>query len=298
MIEGLQAFATQVRVLAAITDIPCIPSYSTPVSNATKEMTMRAVIGVLLVMFGAASVSAQVAPPVTPPVNRRPPTAEELAKHEESMRLRAQRQALRDLDAGTITLEQAAARSGGHVTLDATPNPDTFEARDLASLAKQSRLVVIGRPFGVAQSQLSDDQRNVVTRYTVQVDEVVTSHGPQLAKLVTVEVPGGRVDFAGGNYAEALHGPELKIGERYVLYLRGTCDAMGEAPRASTLAAGVAGDTARAPQVFAPAGFQREGIFQVTSDNVVSLAPAEHSLKRQYDKRPVEAFLAEVRAAR
>ncbi len=224
----------------------------------------------------------------------RPPTPSQEVERQEALRARAERDALRDLDNGTITLEQAAVRAGGHVTIDAKPNVDSFQAPDLSSLAKQSSLVVIGRVSGAPQVQLSDDQRNIVTRYNVLVDEVVLGRNtPALLKLVTIEVLGGRVNFSGGAYAEFVNGLELKSGDRYVLYLR---------DRASTTQSQGAQLSAAAPNagaVFVPAGYQHEGIFRVVDGNVASLAPsATNRLKRQYDGKPVDAFLAEVRAAR
>jgi hypothetical protein len=248
---------------------------------------MKVFCNLLLTMaFSVATVFAQGV--------HRPPTPSQEAERQEKLRARAERDALRELDNGTITLEQAATRAGGHVTIDARPNPDAFQAPDLSSLAKQSSLVVMGRVVGEPQVQLSDDQRSIVTRYMVLVDEVIRGHKtPALMKVATVEVLGGRVNFNGGAYAEFVNDLELKTGDRYVLYLR---DRVSSTEGKSMQLATPASDAAA---VFVPAGYQHEGIFRVADGNVVSLAAsATNRLKRQYDGKPVEAFLAQVRAAR
>jgi hypothetical protein len=247
---------------------------------------MKRLIGVVLLSLAGAGVSAQD--------DRRSVTDEQqrLARAEVE-RLRAERGAFRALASGVISLDEAARQAGGYLRIDASPNPDYFSAPDLATLSRKSVLVIVGRPYGTPRVGLSDDKRRVVTQYDVQVDEVLRGRGvSQLAASVVLEVPGGRLAFANGAVAEVVNGPNIQIGESYLLYLQFKSKASGF----SHLELG--GTTGVADKVYILSWLQQEGIFRVSGNEVVSLAPATHALKRRYDGRPVERLLTDARVSK
>jgi hypothetical protein len=135
-------------------------------------------------------------------------------------RLKRERNAIRELTRGSITLSQAVHQAGGQLTLDATPNPDYFRLADVESLTRESPFVVVASRRSEPRVQLSDDERSIVTRYDMEVESVIRSpHAKERLARLTVEVPGGRLTLKEGN-AAVVNGPTLRDGEKYTLYLQ------------------------------------------------------------------------------
>jgi hypothetical protein len=212
----------------------------------------------------------------------------------EIQHLRLERNAIRELMRGSITLAEAVQRAGGRLTLDASPNPDYFRAADVESLTKQSQVVVLARRLGDPRVQLSDDERSIVTRYDIEIDTVVRApETTEPLKRLTVEVPGGELAMKEG-VAAVVNGPTLKSGEKYLLFLQSKNEPSKNDP-SSTAAAGSPND------IFLVTGFHYEGILPVDKASTIRTSPALPSPSapaQQYGGRTVVSLVAEVRATR
>lgn len=195
-------------------------------------------------------------------------------------RLATERNAVRGLMSGEISLPEAVRQAGGRLTLDATPNPDYFRVPDLESLTKTSQIVVLARPYGSPRVQLSDDGRSIVTQYEMLVDTMVRpdNRSARLPKL-TVEVPGGDLTLKEG-IASVVNGPRFTSGDTYVLFLQ------GKSRRQASLR-----------DVFVVTGFHYEGILRVDGSSTVGTSTTSSPrLKQQSTGRSLSALLAEIRA--
>ncbi len=221
----------------------------------------------------------------------RQPTEEQQAEIDQRARMRSQVDAHRALQGGRVTIREAITIAGGRLTLDPSPNIDAYEVPDLATLRSHSILVILGRPYA-AHVQLSDAERRVVTRYAIQVDEVLQrdrDFSPLLAQ-VSVDVPAGRVTLPEG-IAETVNGLELTIGAQYVFFL--------QRPHRAEVATVLAGSTSeKPPEALVVSGLYREGLFRVEGTTLRSLVlPTADHFKRHYDGLPAATFLAHARAA-
>jgi hypothetical protein len=225
--------------------------------------------------------------------------AEQQAAREARARERAQRDLLRDLDGGRITLPEAARLAGGTLVIDRRPVLECFPQLNVRGLVDHSSLVIAGRPF-VARVELTNDRRSIVTTYSVQVDDTFKTR--QLAPLlrhVIVRVPGGRMDFGDGTSADILSGPPLAPGERYVLFLQNDRNTSSAMPGAlsGTSAATSQRDADGPAVIYTPLGVD-EGVFHLRAGRATrSHAHDTSSRLRRHDGISEAIFLAEVKAA-
>lgn len=250
---------------------------------------------ILLVLSGAATVSAQQAPS-TPQTEI---TDAQKAMREQVRRERAARDAIRALASEGTTLQDAVRLAGGQLTLSGRPNPDAFKAADVSELVRKSRVVLVGRPSGSPRVQLSTDRRSIVTQYSIIVDEIVRGGAggrgmPPMMLQVKVDVPGGTMTFPEGT-AEVVNDVALQPDVRYVFFLQREVDApreFGSAPARHAYASS-------SDEPFVITGQHYEGLFRVdngTGDR--SLAATAVHMQARYNGKGLDSFVSEVRAVR
>lgn len=255
---------------------------------------MRRITVLFMLLAATAGATAQTVPQTGTEAQR--------ANRAEGLRMRAEREALRALFIGTITLPEALRRAGGRLTVDARPNIDALEEGDVTSLAKHSRVVLRGQPLGPPRVQLSEDQRTIVTRYTFQVDEILRGGPggrdmPALMVSVTVDIPGGTLTLPEGTVEVVNDAAALDTGASYVLFLQREVDAPAFIDNAAPPRHKAGG--ARGDDPFMIVGAHREGLFLVDNGRVQSLASSSSpGVKERYNGRALESFVNEVRGMR
>jgi hypothetical protein len=191
-----------------------------------------------------------------------------------------ERNAIRNLTSGEITLTEAVKQAGGKLTLDVSPNPDYFHVPDLETLVKKSQIVVVARPYGTPRVEISDDRQSVVTRYDMLVQTIVRAIDKfaRIPKL-TVEVPGGESAVPTGTVS-VVNGPHFDNSTLYLLFLQ-----------AKRTPQGSLGDQ------FVVTGFHYEGILRIEESLTArTSATSSARLTEQYDRQPLQSLLAEIRA--
>jgi hypothetical protein len=194
--------------------------------------------------------------------------------------LEMERNAIRNLASGEITLTEAVKQAGGKLTLDVSPNPDYFHVPDLETLVKKSQIVVVARPYGTPRVEISDDRQSVVTRYDMLVQTIVRAIDKfaRIPKL-TVEVPGGESAVPTGTVS-VVNGPHFDNSTLYLLFLQ-----------AKRTPQGSLGDQ------FVVTGFHYEGILRLEESLTArTSATSSARLTEQYDRQPLQSLLAEIRA--
>lgn len=248
---------------------------------ATRPVISQPMVALLTAMLGLSPGCARQAPADAPRLDSR--TIE---------RLKRERDALRELTSGTLTLAEAVRQAGGQLTLDASPNPDDFRLRDIESLTHESQLVVLARRHGEPRVVLAEDARSIVTRYEMAVDAVVRPAPHAGRTRLVVELPGGRLSLPEGE-AAAINGPTLQSDATYLLFLQTKASfppaRQGE-PQAATAP----------PDVFVVTGAHYEGIFPIDKASTVRPAgtPPAIQTQQQYSGRSVVSLVAAVRATR
>lgn len=227
-------------------------------------------IGLLLTVVGTAAAQT-----VTP---AHPLTADQRAELDARKHELAVRDAWRDLLDGKITMGEAIRRAGGYLSQDVSPNRDAFYLPDLGTLTSKSPLVISGRPQS-AVVQISDDKTTAVTVYTVVIESVVRGVHSSALPTVTVEVPGGVLQFDEGTF-EAKGGPVLNVGEQFVLFLQ---------PKPNQ------------ENAFVVSGLHREGIFyvEIGLDGIHVRSSADRRdlpLVKQFDGQLIDVLLSRVRS--
>ncbi len=132
---------------------------------------------------------------------------------------------------------RGAARVKGHYVGDFDAHWD-FGLFDLEGLTKNSADVVVGIVGRNLGGRLTKSGQAIVTDYEVVVQETIK--GDVVAgSVITVSLPGGRVDFGDGTSAE-LKTPKfehVKSGNSYTFFL----NEVGNSPGAFTLTGGPQG---------------------------------------------------------
>jgi hypothetical protein len=156
---------------------------------------------------------------------QRPATEEERAQVAEVKRLKATREVLREFVYGDLSLPEAVRRAGGKLPLSVMPPIDAPAAVDLATLTRESRLVIVGTP--VLKSSVGEYNwgahigRTIVSRYQIQVQHTIhvarDTAAPENLGYLTVQIPGGVLTMPEG-VAEATGGPTLRHGDSYVFF--------------------------------------------------------------------------------
>jgi hypothetical protein len=235
----------------------------------------------LLVGLYASSACSRVEPGKASSSGSETAAAAAVSQTAES-RATAERDAIRDLMVGDLTLPEAIRHAGGKLTLDARPNPDYFRVPNLESLTRKSQVVVVARQSGPPRVQLSDNARSVVTHYDMVVETVARQDG-KVPPTLTVEVPGGQLKLDEG-FVEVVNGPTFTSGNKYILFLQ---DKEHGKPRAP------------AKEIFVVTGFHYEGILRIDGSSTVRTSETSASrLAEQYDRRDVRSLLTAVRATK
>lgn len=257
----------------------------------------------------ALHVIAAVLLTTTPLWAQHPATAEERAQVAEVRRLKAARQATREFVYGDLSLPEAVRRAGGRLALSALPPLDSPAATDLATLTRESRLVIVGTPVlnpSVLEFSGSHIGRTIVSRYQIQVQQTLhvarDTVAPENLGYLTVQVPGGVLSMPEG-VAEATDGPTLRLGDSYVFFLReatdpepyfghslGSPNELAVPPRARPQ-----GRLSTAGTIYVLTGISFEGLLSIDREGkvrppVAPLAP----VSRQLDGRALAALISDV----
>lgn len=173
------------------------------------------------------------------------------------------------------SLREKARRGGGKFVGNVEFNKGAMKG-DLAQLVAHSAAVVVAT-VEENQCALSADEKVIRTYYKVRVEEVLKG-GVEVGSALTLSVPGGKVGFEDGSTAEtqAMWFRKMVNHRRYVLFL----DQKG-----------------RADEFVTSGGPQ--GVYELPADGqgVVTHSGLREDPLRQYDKKDVQEFLREVRAA-
>ncbi len=124
-------------------------------------------------------------------------------------------------------LKEAARLSGGGF-VEAVDFDDELSAKDLSILAYPSQLIVRGvikrNASVIVRADMGLDQpvEQVMTDYTVQVFDVYKGDVRLTGRDIQVRIPGGRVEFGNGLYAEAKTPGFLRPlnQEEFIMFLR------------------------------------------------------------------------------
>lgn len=150
--------------------------------------------------------------PIALAANSQDPQADRDAKWQRRM---AVNEALRKPDG----VHQAAKLNGGTLVIS-QPTYGWLRLTSLESLAESSDMALIGTPIS-SENKLIDDGRQIVTEYKFHVQEPIQGK-VKVDDIVTVDLPGGKVEFSDGTKAELEIAafPRLEIGHRYMIYLQ------------------------------------------------------------------------------
>jgi hypothetical protein len=152
--------------------------------------------------------------------------------------------------------------------------------RNLDELVESAPVVVLGTVQSAAPRTTADG-RSIETLYELSVIE--TLRGATRGSI-TVRVTGGRMEFPDGAVAEVrTPGFSIAVGKAYLLFLR--------PPSTSPVAD--QDNIARDVHVLAVGP---QGVFDMSTARVQSLARADDVIRVQHDGREAQAFLTEVRA--
>lgn len=242
---------------------------------------------------------------------QRPATDSERARAAEVKRLKMARDATREFMFGDLSLPEAVRKAGGKLHLSAAPPLDVPAAADLATLTRESRLVVVGRPvLNPSVLEYNDGGligRTIVSRYQIQVQQIVRvdrdTAAPANLGYLTVQVPGGVLSMPEG-VAEATGGPTLQQGGSYVFFLRAETDPpprFGRLLDSSGLAAvptpakRPVGELSTAGTIYVLTGISFEGLLSVDREGRVRPAVAAPApVSRQLDGRALSALVGDV----
>jgi hypothetical protein len=179
------------------------------------------------------------------------------------------------------TLREVAAANGGHFEMQHNVNTES-KASDLSMLGQASDLVIVGRPT-TARVQLSPNGKMIYTYYEVAIDE--TLKGARPGRTVVVKIPGGKVTFDDGSVAEIVTPNfEIHLDAKYVLFLQPTRTGIGTNP------ADIQQDV-RVPSLGS------QGIFDVSTGQVTSMALPNDPLRLQHQGRNADSFVVLARTA-
>ena len=170
-------------------------------------------------------------------------------------------------------LREAARIKGHYVSIQRTTG---WMKYDVESLTQNSSDVIIGTPM-VSSSNLVGSGDGIVTEYKIRIDE--TLKGQLNAKrLVSLEVPGGKVTFEDGTSAE-VKTPDLGPIEKqksYLMFLR---------PRDYS------------PEAFGLTG-GGQGLFELSiSDSVVKPRGDKTDIVQKHNNQRISDFLEDVKNA-
>ena len=176
------------------------------------------------------------------------------------------------------TLHDAALAIGGHFEMAANPHTHGH-ARDLDMLGGASDLVVVGMPTQ-ATVQVAPDGKSISTYYEVAILDALK--GPA-SGVVLIMALGGRVTCSDGSVIEVTTpGFEIRPGNRYIFFLQPAPTGIGTNPD----------DHLR--DVHRPT-LGSQGIFDVSSGRVISMAGPDHPVRLQYDGFDASAFIERAR---
>lgn len=95
-------------------------------------------------------------------------------------------------------------------------------SEDVLALVRASHAVVLGR-VSSSTPQLAEDERHLYTAHTVLVQRIFKGgEAMSTGATIVVNVPGGRIDYSNGTWAEVVltsGAPPLERGGSYLLFL-------------------------------------------------------------------------------
>jgi len=170
-------------------------------------------------------------------------------------------------------LREAARLKGHYVSTHSTTG---WMKYDLESLTQNSSDVIIGTPI-VSSSNLVGSGDGIVTEYKIRIDETLKGK-LNTKRLVSLEVPGGKVTFEDGTSAE-IQTPDLgpiEEHQSYLMFLR---------PRDNS------------PEVFGLTG-GGQGLFELsTSESVVKPRGDKTDIVQKHNNQRISDFLEDVKTA-
>ncbi len=195
-----------------------------------------------------------------------------------SLRTQAQGNTDSDQEIKKVLREQGlrgVARLKGHYV--GTNNSHWFSMFTLETLTKHSAFVVIGTPQH-NRCNISDEGDDITTDYQVALNETIKGKHDQTG-MITVSLPGGRVEFEDGTSAEIRVPGFRKMvnGETYALFLTETTPGSG---------------------IYTPVG-GAQGIFEISTRDMKVKPhgePGDRVTKENKDK-DLGSFLKEARKA-
>jgi len=197
------------------------------------------------------------------------------AKHEHAVpRNERERRLLLLHLASEHSLHEAAVANGGRFVLEHNVHAIRSKPREIRTLMSGSGNVLVGTPIR-ADVRLSPDGTTINTYYDVSVFDSIKGR----ASRVVVKIPGGLLAFPDGAVAE-VRTPnfDFQLGNRYLLFLT-------RAP------SGPRTDPADAPAGVLVPLLGPQGIFDVTSGQVRSLALETDPIRTRYQDRSADEFL-------
>jgi hypothetical protein len=169
---------------------------------------------------------------------------------------------------------EGAARLKAHYV--GVGNAPCWPSYTLEMIIKNSELVVVGTPL-TNVCKVDSEGDGITTDYQVSVNEAIKGDVAS-GNLITVSIPGGRVEFPDGTSAEirVQDFRKMENGKTYVLFLR-----HGQPGSEKFITTGAA-----------------QGLFEVPNDGsgVKPHGSPIHSLCKENQDKPVAAFLQELRA--
>ena len=180
------------------------------------------------------------------------------------------------------SLQEAARANGGQFTLEYNMHMAwRGRARDLQELVRASPLVVSG-VLRNGTPKLAPNGRMINTYYEVSTTDSLK--GVASSSVIIVKVPGGRITFPDGSIAEVSTPKfDIQLWNKYVLFLRAAPTGVGTDPT----------DAREGVYVLA-AGPQ--GVVDVTTGRVKSLALADVPVHGQHEGTDATAFMQSTRA--
>jgi hypothetical protein len=170
-------------------------------------------------------------------------------------------------------LREAARIKGHYVSTERTTG---WMKYDLESLTQNSSEVILGTPI-VSSSNLVGSGDGIVTEYRIRIDQILKGKLNE-KRLVSLEVPGGKVTFDDGTSAE-IKTPDLGPIEEYKSYV------MFLKPRGNN------------SEVFGLTG-GGQGLFELsTSDSMVKPRGDKADIVQKHKNQQVSTFLEEVKLA-
>jgi hypothetical protein len=193
-------------------------------------------------------------------------------------------------------LRAAAAVRGSYVqvlsgSLDNEPS-------QMTSLTNDSELVVVGQVLN-HRFWLDAPGRTVLTNYEVSVERVFKGTAP-LGGLITVTMPGGRVSFPDGTWAETRVGgaPPLVNGNRCLFFLAPTRYKLTSAQRAEAHDGGrrSANSAGRGGVNYSPVR-SVFGYYPLRPDGVWPVSRLKSPLRTKYEGKSESLLFADVQSA-